>query len=167
MSAGTVPSPPQRPGAATNLQAATENTVLLALQALLQIIIVAVFIITFIVQPFRIPSASMVPTLLVGDFLLVDKQTADRDQAPLAPGSLARGDIIVFHFPVNPSVHLVKRVIGLPGERLRMHDDHVFINGKPLDEPYAVYRSSPPDNFRDNFPRLSSTDPDVDAPNAG
>ena len=114
MSAGPVLSPPQRSAAAHNPQEATENTVLLASQSLLQIIIVAVFIITFTVQPFRIPSASMVPTLLVGDFLLVDKQTADRDRAPLAPGSLHRGDIIVFHFPVNPSVHLVKRVIGLP-----------------------------------------------------
>ena len=143
--------------------AVAENTLLLAVQALLSIIIVAVFIITFTVQPFRIPSASMVPTLLVGDFLLVDKQTADRDRAPLAPGTIHRGDVIVFHFPPSPTVHLVKRVIGLPGERLRMHDDQVFINGKSLDEPYAVYRSSPPDNFRDNFPRLTSTDPDIDA----
>ncbi len=142
---------------------AAENTLLLALQALLSIIIVAMFIITFTVQPFRIPSASMVPTLLVGDFLLVDKQTADRDLPPLAPGTIHRGDVVVFHFPSNPSVHLVKRVIGLPGERLRMHDDQVFINGKSLDEPYAVYRPSPPDNYRDNFPRLTSTDPDVDS----
>ena len=140
-----------------------DNTVLLALQALLSIIIVAIFIITFTVQPFRIPSASMVPTLLVGDFLLVDKQTADRDLLPLAPGKIQRGDVVVFHFPANPSVHLVKRVIGLPGERLRMHDDQVFINGKSLNEPYAVYRPSPPDNYRDNFPRLTSTDPDVDS----
>ena len=150
-------------GTAVRPQPNAENTLLLALQALLSIIIVAIFIITFTVQPFRIPSASMVPTLLVGDFLLVDKQTADRDQAPLAPGRIKRGDVIVFRFPASPSVHLVKRVIGLPGERLRMHDDHVFINGQVLDEPYAAYRPSPPDNFRDNFPHLSSTDPDVDA----
>ncbi len=142
---------------------ATENTVLLALQALLSIIIVALFIITFTVQPFRIPSASMVPTLLVGDFLLVDKQTADRDRLPLAPGKIHRGDVVVFHFPSSPSVHLVKRIVGLPGERLHMHDDQVFINGKPLLEPYAVYRPSEPDSFRDNFPRLTSTDPDIDA----
>ncbi len=162
MSASAAPPPP-RPGVAPPLQAANENTLLLALQALLQIIVVAIFINTFTVQPFRIPSASMVPTLLVGDFLLVNKQTADRDRPPLAPGTIERGDVIVFHFPASPSVHLVKRVIGLPGERLRMQDDHVFINGKSLIEPYAVYRSSAPDNFRDNFPRLSSTDPDVDA----
>ena len=139
------------------------GTLLLSLQALLSIIIVALFIITFNVQPFRIPSASMVPTLLVGDFLLVDKQTADHDLVPLAPGTIRRGDIIVFRFPPNPSVHLVKRVIGLPGERLRMHDDQVFINGEALDEPYAVYRPSPPDTFRDNFPKLTTTDPDVES----
>ena len=143
--------------------AAAENTLLLALQALLSIIIVAIFIVTFTVQPFRIPSASMVPTLLVGDFLLVDKQTANLDRLPLAPGKIHRGDIVVFHFPSSPSVHLVKRVVGLPGERLHMHDDQVFINGKPLAESYAVYRPSPPDSFRDNFPRLTMTDPDVDA----
>ncbi len=154
-------SPASLPAGST--AAAAENTLLLALQALLSIIIVAIFIITFTVQPFRIPSASMVPTLLVGDFLLVDKQTADRDLPPLAPGKIHRGDVVVFHFPANPSVHLVKRVIGLPGERLRMHDDQVFINGKSLDEPYAVYRPSAPDSFRDNFPRLTTTDPDVDA----
>ena len=154
------PAPLSPPGIEA---AAAENTVLLALQALLSIIIVAIFILTFTVQPFRIPSASMVPTLLVGDFLLVDKQTADRDHLPLAPGKIHRGDVIVFHFPSSPSVHLVKRVIGLPGERLHMHDDQVFINGKPLSEPYAVYRPSEPDSFRDNFPRLTSTDPEIDA----
>ena len=157
-------SPTARPSPTSQAHAAAaENTLLLALQALLSIVIVAIFIITFTVQPFRIPSASMVPTLLVGDFLLVNKQTADRDRVPLAPGTIHRGDVVVFHFPASPSVHLVKRVIGLPGDRLRMHNDQVFINGKSLEEPYAVYRPSPPDNFRDNFPRLTTTDPDVDA----
>lgn len=139
------------------------STILLPVQALFVIIVVAVFIVTFAVQPFRIPSSSMVPTLLVGDFLLVDKQTANLDHFPLPPGTLHRGDIIVFHYPPNPSVHLVKRVIGLPGERVRLHADHVFINGHPLAEPYAIYRPSPPDPYRDDFPRLTTTDPDVDA----
>ncbi len=139
------------------------STVLLPLQALLGIIVVAVFIVSFAVQPFRIPSSSMVPTLLVGDFLLVDKQTATLDHLPLPSGTVHRGDVIVFHYPPNPSMHLVKRVIGLPGERIRLHDDHVFINGQPLAEPYAIYRPSPPDPFRDDFPHLATTDPDVDS----
>ena len=75
------------------------------------------------------------------------------------PTPIHRGDIIVFHDPVDSTLHLVKRVIGLPGDHLRLRDGHVYINGQPLSEPYAVYRPSPPDNFRDNFPRLQSRRP--------
>ena len=138
-----------------------ENALLAAIQALTSIIVVAIFIVTFAVQPFRIPSSSMVPTLLVGDFLLVDKQTANLDSFPLPSGKLHRGDVIVFRFPPNPSLHLVKRVVGLPGERIRLQDEHVFINGAPIVEPYAVYHASPPDSFRDNFPSLDRTDPGI------
>jgi signal peptidase I len=134
-----------------------------AVQSLLYIIIVAIFIITFAVQPFRIPSESMDPTLMVGDFLLVAKQNfpANAGAIPLPSTPIRRGDVIVFHYPVDPSIHLVKRVIGLPGDHLRLHDNHVFIDGQPLDEPYAIYRYGPSDNFRDNFPRLANPDPDV------
>ena len=140
-----------------------------ALQSLFSVIVIAIFIITFCVQPFRIPSESMESTLLVGDFLLVDKQTGTPENSAsfghmLLPSStIKRGDIIVFHDPVDASLHLVKRVIGLPGDHLRLHDQHVYINGRVLNEPYAVYRPSPPDNFRDNFPRLQSPDPDINS----
>lgn len=136
-----------------------------ALQSLMSIIVIAIFIITFSVQPFRIPSESMESTLLVGDFLLVNKQNtaADGSGGLLPAAAIHRGDIIVFHDPVNASLHLVKRVIGIPGDHLRLHDRHVYIDGKPLIEPYAVYRPSPPDNFRDNFPRLQSADPDINS----
>ncbi|WP_263372975.1 signal peptidase I [Granulicella aggregans] len=134
-----------------------------AVQSLLYIIIVAIFIITFAVQPFRIPSESMDPTLMVGDFLLVAKQNfpASAGNIPQPSTAIHRGDVIVFHYPVDPSIHLVKRVIGLPGDHLRLRENHVYIDGRPLDEPYAVYRSGPADNFRDNFPRLANPDPDV------
>jgi signal peptidase I len=141
-------------------------TVLSAMQSLLNLIVIAIFIITFCVQPFRIPSESMESTLLVGDFLLVDKQAApgaDSSASLLPSSSIHRGDIIVFHDPVDSSLHLVKRVIGLPGDHLRLHSGRVFINGRALTEPYAVYRPSPPDNFRDNFPRFESVDPEVDS----
>jgi len=138
-----------------------------ALQSLFQLIVIAIFIITFCVQPFRIPSESMESTLLVGDFLLVDKQVASSstdNSASLLPSvAIRRGDIIVFHDPVDSTLHLVKRVIGLPGDHLRLHSGQVFINGRALTEPYAVYRPSPPDNFRDNFPRLQSADPEIDS----
>ena len=138
-----------------------------ALQSLLHLIVIAIFIITFCVQPFRIPSESMESTLLVGDFLLVDKQVAslgtDNSASLLPSVAIRRGDIIVFHDPVDSTLHLIKRVIGLPGDHLRLHAGQVFINGHALNEPYAVYRPSPPDNFRDNFPRLQSADPEIDS----
>jgi signal peptidase I len=141
--------------------------ILPAIQSLLHLIVIAIFIITFCVQPFRIPSESMESTLLVGDFLLVNKQSASPSAGGVAgifPAStIHRGDIIVFHDPVDSTLHLVKRVIGLPGDHLRLHAGQVFINGHALDEPYAVYRPSPPDNFRDNFPRLQSADPEIDS----
>ena len=141
--------------------------VLTAMQSLLYLIVIAIFIITFCVQPFRIPSESMESTLLVGDFLLVNKQPvalgASDSLSPLPSEAIHRGDIIVFHDPVDSSLHLVKRVIGLPGDHLRLRSGHVFINGSPLAEPYAVYRASPPDNFRDNFPRFQSADPEIDS----
>jgi signal peptidase I len=139
--------------------------VLPSLQSLLYLIVIAIFIITFCVQPFRIPSESMESTLLVGDFLLVNKQAAAPEGAGgiLPAAAIHRGDVIVFHDPVDATLHLVKRVIGIPGDHLRLRDGRVYINGRALAEPYAVYRPSPPDNFRDNFPRLQSADPEIDS----
>ena len=135
------------------------------IQSLVNIVVIALFIITFSLQPFRIPSASMEPTLLVGDFLLVDKQVGlEVPPHMFAPASeIHRGDVIIFHYPVDASLHLVKRVIGLPGDRLRMRDGHVFINGDALIEPYAVYRPAGPDSYRDDFPRMISADPGIDS----
>jgi len=148
--------------AVTQVQA---HGVLPALRSIINVIVVALFIITFTVQPFRIPSASMEPTLLVGDFLMVDKQVGFEDCSRLfAPaGVIHRGDVVIFHYPVDASLHLVKRVIGLPGDHLRMRDGRVFINGIALSEPYAVYRPAAPDSYRDEFPMLASADPGVDS----
>lgn len=154
-----LPAPPSRP------VHHERPGVLGSLRSLLYLIVIAIFIITFCVQPFRIPSESMEPTLLVGDFLLVNKQSAaaDKPSGVLPSASIHRGDIIVFHDPVDASLHLIKRVIGIPGDHLRLHRGHVLINGQPLTEPYAVYRPSPPDNFRDNFPRFRTADPEIDS----
>lgn len=148
-------APPMHDGSAT----------LSAVQSLSCIIVIAIFAVTFSLQPFRIPSASMEPTLLVGDFLLVDKQQpAPRDRlSPFPSSAIHRGDVIVFFYPVDPSLHLVKRIIGLPGDRLHMRNGRVYINGALLQEPYAVYNGAREDSFRDNFPHLQSTDPDVDS----
>ena len=153
----------RRPAARPAARPAESHGVLRAVQSLLYIIIVATFIITFTVQPFRIPSESMEPTLMVGDFLLVAKQhiPSPADSWVFPSTAIHRGDVIVFHYPIDPSVHLVKRVIGMPGDHLRLRNGHVFIDGRPLIDPHAIYRDSPPDNFRDNFPRLQNPDPDV------
>lgn len=139
--------------------------VLPSIQSLLGIMVVAIFIITFSIQPFRIPSGSMEPTLLIGDFLLVNKQITTPGASDLIfpTPRIHRGEVVVFHYPVNPTMHLVKRVIGLPGDHLKLRDGRVYINGQPLSEPYAMYRPSAPDNYRDNFPRLQNADPAVDS----
>jgi signal peptidase I len=159
--------PAQQPTPHSIHHAHHKTGVLPAFQSLLHLIVIAIFIITFCAQPFRIPSESMESTLLVGDFILVNKQAtfpnADSSSGLLPSTVIHRGDIVVFHDPVDATLHLVKRVIGLPGDRLRLHSGRVFINGRALTEPYAVYRPSPPDNFRDNFPRLQSADPEIDS----
>jgi signal peptidase I len=71
--------------------------------------------------------------------------------------------VIVFHYPIDPSMHLVKRVVGLPGDHLRLRDGHVLIDGHPIPEPYAVFRPAPPDAYRDDFPHTTSADPSADS----
>lgn len=135
-------------------------------RSLLVVLVVALFILTFIVQPFRIPSESMERTLLVGDFLLVNK-TAFAPAGPwgwLMPyQKLRRGDVVVFHFPPHPPEHVVKRVIGLPGDHIHLQNGLAWVNGQPLDEPYVVFEPAYADDFRDNFPTELYTDPGVDA----
>ena len=131
----------------------------------LMVIVVALFIIAFLVQPFRIPSESMEHTLLVGDFLLVDKTA-------LAPAGhwgwlmpyrqVARGDIVVFHFPLDPEDHLVKRVIAIPGDAVALHDGIAMVNNVVQPETYTVFEPSERDEYRDQFPRYTTSDPSVD-----
>jgi signal peptidase I len=139
----------------------SHDGVFTALRNVLETIVVAVFIVTFAVQPSRIPSESMQPTLKVGDFLLVDKQTfapaGFLDRLLLPKSQLQRGDLVVFHYPVDGNVTLVKRVIGLPGDHLRLHQGRVLINGMPLVEPYALYTPSKANNYRDEFPSQRET----------
>lgn len=125
------------------------------LQSLLSTVVIAVFVIAFVVQAFQIPSESMENTLLTGDYLLVDKLiygggVADRIM-PYQP--VRRGDIVVFHYPVHPSEHFVKRVVGVPGDHLRLVNRQVEVNGVLIHEPYAIHRSPIHDLFRDEFPR--------------
>src|SRR5579864_2342273 len=125
-------------------------------ESFLVTILLALFGTTFIVQAFKIPSQSMEPTLLVGDHLLVNKFIFEGSGAwyeKLLPYRAVRhGDIIVFKFPFDDHPHYVKRVIGLPGDRIRIINQRVFVNGAPLAEPYVVHDPSADDAFADNFP---------------
>jgi signal peptidase I len=140
------------------------HSLLQAFQSLLFIVVIALFVMTFTAQPFRIPSASMEPTLLVGDFLLVNKEVSSGRFPALASIDLIqRGDVIVFHYPVDPAKHLVKRIVGLPGDHLSLIDGHVLIDGHALNEPYAFFLPSAPDSYRDDFPQVDRADPAVDS----
>jgi signal peptidase I len=128
-----------------------------SLQSLLGTVVIAVFVITFIVQAFQIPSPSMENTLLVGDYLLVNKLCYGGGGVGdyfMPYRQVRRGDIVVFHYPVDPAQHFVKRVIGVPGDRVRLVNKQVLVNGVPLKEPYAHFGRTADDLFRDNFPRL-------------
>ena len=127
--------------------------------------IFALFVTTYVVHPMTVPTPSMEPTILVGDRLLIDKFTVRNDfvdALPLTPKHpVQRGDVLVFKFPEQPEVLYVKRLIGLPGEKLEIKGQRVFINDEPLEEPYKVHTDSTPgtsnphsflvDNKRDNF----------------
>ncbi len=134
------------------------------LVSFLRSVVAALFVITFVTQPFLIPSGSMERTLLTGDFLLFNKQAyapSDRIGRWLMPyREVRRGAIIVFHHP-RPSL-LVKRVIGIPGDRLRIVNGQVIVNGTALRQPYAIFEPVPADPFHNNFPPPVYTDPQVD-----
>jgi signal peptidase I len=102
-------------------------------------VILAVFLIrSFLVEPFKIPSGSMMPTLLVGDFILVNKHTYGL-RVPIINNTFfemnhpQRGDVMVFHYPNDPSMDYIKRVVGLPGDRIEYREKHLVINGQPLE----------------------------------
>jgi signal peptidase I len=135
-------SPPAEPATESEVHV-NQTTLSEYLESLLVTVILALFGTSFVVQAFKIPSPSMERTLLVGDHLLVNKfifggRGAWYDKF-LPYRELQRGDIIVFKFPYQDHPHFVKRVIGLPGDHLKIVDQQVYINGKPLSEPYAVH----------------------------
>jgi signal peptidase I len=119
-------------------------------------IILLLFATTTLVQAFVIPSASMESSLLIGDHVLVDKLVF----APYGPGSkhilpyrdVRRGDIIVFRYPIDISQDYVKRAIGVPGDRIRLVNKQLMLNGHLVNEPYAQHITQFLDSYRDNFP---------------
>src|SRR5437867_9702836 len=111
-------------------------------------VILALFIRTFIVQAFKIPTGSMEENLLIGDHLLVNKfalgpTASSLERAFLPVSNVKRRDVVVFKYPEEPDRDFIKRVIGLPGETVEVREKKVYINGKPIDEPYAHFLQPP------------------------
>lgn len=127
-------------------------------------IILALVLRAFLVQAFSIPSGSMQPTLLIGDYLLVSKfsygiRNPFTNKVWIPIGTPQRGDIVVFIFPQDPTKDYIKRVIGLPGDRIQIINKKVYVNGKQYETLEAVYDDplvipppqSPTDSTRDNL----------------
>src|SRR5260370_10948073 len=134
-----------------------QTTISEYLESLLVTVILALFGTSFIVQALKITSESMEGRLLIGDHLLVNKfifgGTGAWYEKVLPYRQLERGDIIVFKYPYADHQHFVKRVIGLPGDRLKLVDQEIYINGRALPEPYVVHDSGAPyDPLHYNFP---------------
>jgi signal peptidase I len=113
------------------------------IKVIVQALLLAMVIRTVLFQPFTIPSGSMMPTLLVGDYLFVNKFSYgySKYSLPFSPNLFSgrifasepeRGDIIVFRLPPNPEVDYIKRLVGLPGDRIQVTNGVLFINGKPV-----------------------------------
>jgi len=119
-------------------------------------IILLLFGTTTLVQAFVIPTGSMEDTLLVGDHLLVDKLAYAPAGAVtkhvLPYEDVHRGDIIVFRYPINIKDTFVKRVMGVPGDHIKLVNKKVYLNGHLLNEPYVVHKTEYIDSYRDNFP---------------
>jgi signal peptidase I len=130
-----------------------------SISGIAEVLVSGLFIITFVVQAFAIPSGSMENTLLIGDHVFVDRITPTLKASyigPLIPYRLVRrGDIVVFIHP-NPAekgIYVVKRIIGIPGDRIHLHNGIVYRNGQALNEPYVLPPSGNHDPYRDEFPK--------------
>ena len=130
-------------------------------EALIFAIVVATFVRTYFFAPFQIPSGSMLPTIQIGDHIFASMYSYGSPvpftDIKLFKKPVRRGDIIIFPYPRDPSIDYIKRAIGLPGEKLEIKNDQVFINGEILDEPYAYFE--PNEKLSRQSKGLSSVSP--------
>ena len=128
------------------------------LASLAGVLVTGLFIITFVLQAFEIPSSSMEDTLLIGDHVFVNREQfakPTRWMGPLLPyREPRRDDIVVFLSPEEKGLFIVKRVIGVPGDRIHLHDGSVYRNGVKIDESYVHHKYGNYDPYRDNFPAV-------------
>jgi signal peptidase I len=146
----------QTPPAPHTLQAFEKSTAREYFESICVAVILALFVRTFIVQAFKIPTGSMENNLLIGDHLLVNKfvfaptmSGLERTTLPIDP--IRRGDVVVFKYPAEPERDFIKRVIGLPGDTIELRQKRVFVNGARLEEPYVRYLSPPEESSPDDF----------------
>jgi len=132
------------------------------LASLAAVLVTGLFIITFIVQAFEIPSSSMENTLLIGDHVFVNRvqfSPPTKWIEPILPyRQIRRGDIVVFLSPAEPGLYVVKRIIGIPGDRIHLRDAAVYRNGEKLTEPYVIHSLGDYDPYRDTFPAVPPSD---------
>jgi len=137
-----------------------------SISSIASVFVCGLFIITFIMQAFEIPSGSMENTLLVGDHVFVDRLTPAAKAGYLGPlmpyHAPHRGEVIVFLHPKEPGMYVVKRIMGVPGDRIHLEGGKLFVNGQALNEPYLNPDHGFYKQYRDDFPKYSpSTDPNV------
>ncbi|MEZ5415832.1 MAG: signal peptidase I [Vicinamibacterales bacterium] len=121
-----------------------KSTVREYFESIVVAVILALFVRTFVVQAFKIPTGSMEPNLLVGDHLLVNKfvfspAATGLERALLPVRPIVRGDVVVFKFPEDPERDFIKRIIGLPGETIEVKGTQVLVNGTAIQQPYAHF----------------------------
>jgi signal peptidase I len=128
------------------------------LASLASVLVTGLFIITFIVQAFEIPSSSMENTLLIGDHVFVNRVQFSPPSpwvGPLVPyRAIHHGDIVVFLSPAEPGLYVVKRVMGIPGDRIHLRNGAVYRNAEKLDESYVIRSVGDDVPYRDNFPAV-------------
>ncbi len=147
-------------------EAKPKETTVEFLASLAAVLVTGLFIITFVVQAFEIPSSSMEDTLLIGDHVFVNRvQFAPRTKwiGPLIPyRDVHFRDIVVFLSPETPGLYVVKRIIGVPGDRIHLRNGVVYRNGVALEEPYVDHDDDRPDAYRNDFPAVPpGDDPNV------
>ena len=129
------------------------------------VLVSGLFIITFILQAFAIPSRSMEMTLQVGDHVFVDRLSAAPRSSYLGPlmpyRRIHRGEVAVFISPETPDLHLVKRIVGEPGDRIHLVQGELYVNGVKQVEPYVYHAFHNYDPYRDEFPSVSPTGRDL------
>jgi signal peptidase I len=132
------------------------------LASLAGVLVTGLFIITFVLQAFEIPSSSMEDTLLIGDHVFVNREQfapPSHWMGPLLPyRDIRRGDIVVFLSPEEQGLFVVKRIIGVPGDHIHLRDGVVYRNGEKLNEPYALHKLANYNPYRDNFPAVPPSD---------